>query len=133
MITNPRFVVLYVSDQQQALDFCTKMLGFEVQNDAPYSEDARWIEVRPPGARTYLVLAAADPQVQAMIRERRGPMAHVWFDCDDLDATFADLDAKGVEFPVEPQTAPWDPSGNTRWAQFADPDGNLYGLSQRDG
>lgn len=54
----------------------------------------------------------------------------MWFDCDDLDATFADLKAKGVEFPVEPETVPWDPDSNSRWAQFADPDGNL-GLSEQ--
>lgn len=132
MITNPKFAAMYVSDQQQALDFFTKTLGFELQTDAPYGENARWIEVRPPGAQTYVVLAAADPEVRAVIRERMGPMAHVWFDCDDLDATYTELSAKGVQFPVEPQSAPWDPSGTTRWAQFGDPDGNLYGLSQRD-
>jgi catechol 2,3-dioxygenase-like lactoylglutathione lyase family enzyme len=131
MITNPRFTVLYVGDQQEALDFFTKTLGFEVTTDAPYGEDERWIEVRPPGAQTYLVLSKADPQVQNTIRERLGPMSHVWFECDDLDATFAELTAQGVEFTVEPQVAPWDPSGATRWAQFADPDGNLYGLSRR--
>lgn len=132
MITNPRFAVLYVSDQQKAVDFFTEALGFEVLTDAPYGEDARWIEIRSPGAQTRLVLSGADPDVRAAIRERLGPMSHVWFDCDDLDATFADLNAKGVQFPVEPQAAPWDPTGNSRWAQFADPDGNMYGLSERE-
>lgn len=132
MLTHPRFVALYVSDQQQALDFFTTKLGFELQTDAPYGEDSRWIEVRQPGAQTYLVLAKADPEVRSVTRDRMGSMSPVWFDCDDLDATFANLVGKGVEFPVEPQTAPWDPSGNTRWAQFADPDGNVYGLSRQN-
>lgn len=129
MITNPKFAVLHVADQQRALDFCTGTLGFEVQTDAPYGDGARWIEVRPPGAQTYLVLAAADPELAEQIRQRRGPMSTVWFDADDLDATFAELSAKGVRFPVQPQAAPWDPGGTTRWAQFADPEGNLYGVS----
>lgn len=133
MITNARFAVQYVSDQQDAVEFFTTTLGFELQADAPYGEGSRWIEVRPPGAETYLVLAAADPDVRRVIRERLGPMASVWFDCDDLDATFAALRGRGVPFPVEPQAAPWDPTGDTRWAQFADPDGNLYGLSERGG
>lgn len=131
MLTRPRFVALYVNDQQQALEFFTDTLGFELLTDAPYGEDARWIEVRKPGAQTYLVLSKADPQVQSMIRERLGTMSPVWFDCDDLDATYADLRAKGVQFTVEPQPAPWDPSGNSRWAQFADPEGTLFGLSQQ--
>jgi catechol 2,3-dioxygenase-like lactoylglutathione lyase family enzyme len=130
VITNVRFAVLHVEDQERARDFFASTLGFAVRTDAPYGEDARWIEVGAPGAESYLVLAKADPEVRAVIRERLGPMSHVWFDCDDLDATFADLSAKGVPFPVEPQPAPWNPDGG-RWAQFADPDGNLYGLTQR--
>jgi uncharacterized glyoxalase superfamily protein PhnB len=58
--------------------------------------------------------------------DREG-MSNLWFQSDDIDATYADLSAKGVEFPVPPQQAPWDPS--QRWGQFADPDGHLYGLS----
>lgn len=131
MITNARFAVQYVSDQEEAVGFFTEMLGFELQTDAPYGDGGRWIEVRPPGAETYLVLAAGDPEVSRVVRDRLGSMAGVWFDCDDLDGTFSELAARGVEFPVEPQRAPWDPTGETRWAQFADPDGNLYGLSQR--
>jgi catechol 2,3-dioxygenase-like lactoylglutathione lyase family enzyme len=130
MLTHPRFVAIYVNDQQQALDFFTGTLGFELLLDAPFDQ-GRWIEVRQPGAETYLVLAPADPEVRSVVREHMGPMSHVWFDCDDLDATFEELRAKGVEFPVEPQSAPWDPTGNTRWAQFADPEGNVYGVSEQ--
>lgn len=133
MLTHPRFVALYVKDQQQAVEFFTRTLGFELQTDAPYGEGERWIEVRQPDAQTYLVLAQADPEVYALVRERLGPMSSVWFDCDDVDATYEDLRAKGVDFAVEPQPAPWDPSGNTRWAQFADPEGTLFGLSEQHG
>lgn len=90
----------------------------------------RWLEVRAPGAQTHLVLATVR-EVQQMLKEKLGPMSHVWFDCDDLAATFADLRARGVEFPVEPQPAPWNQSGSTRWAQFADDDGTVYGLTER--
>lgn len=132
MITNPGFVVIWVSDQQRSLDFFTRMLGCEVLQDAPYTEQDRWIEVRWPGAQTRLVLARADAELRAVIRDRVGPMSHVWLECDDLDATHRELRARGVEFPVDPGPAPWDPEG-TRWAQLADPDGNLYGLSARRG
>lgn len=132
MITRPRFAVQFVTDQQQALDFFVDDLGFEVLTDAPYGDDGRWVEVRPPGAETYLVLAHVDDEVHDLLSERLGAMGSVWFDCDDLDGTFADLSSGGVTFTVEPQPAPWDPDG-TRWAQFADPDGTLYGLSEQTG
>lgn len=131
MISNVRFAVIYVEDQQTILDFCVERLGFELLTDAPYDESSRWIEVGIPGAQTYLVIAKGDSRLREVVRERMGDMSHVWFDCDDLDATYADLTAKGVRFAVEPQQAPWDPSGNTRWAQFSDPEGALYGVTER--
>ena len=84
---------------------------------------ARWIEVKAPKSDVYFVLYKAGEDQAGLV----GTASHVWFQCDDLDATYRDLTAKGVEFPEPPQDAPWNPG--TRWAQFADPDGNLYGLS----
>ncbi len=131
MITNPKFVTIYVSDQGQAREFFTETLGCDLLTDAPFGDSGdRWIEVGFPGAQTYLVLAPADPHVRDTIRERLGSMSYVWFSTDDLDRTHAELVEKGVEFPVAPQAAPWDPTGTTRWAQFTDPDGNVYGVSQ---
>jgi catechol 2,3-dioxygenase-like lactoylglutathione lyase family enzyme len=125
MITGARFTTLYVRDQQQALDFWTEKVGFELLTDAPYDNEGvqRWIEVKAPKSDVYFVLYKADEQHEPLI----GTMSHVWFACDDLDTTFKDLTSKGVSFPEEPQDAPWSPG--SRWAQFADPDGNLYGLS----
>lgn len=74
----------------------------------------------------YLVLSLPEEGFDGMI----GTFSNVWFDCDDLDRTYEELSSEGIEFPVPPAEAPWDPS--SRWAQFADPDGTTYGLSQRD-
>lgn len=125
MIAGARFTTLYVRDQQQALDFWTKKVGFELLTDAPYDNEgtARWIEVKAPKSDVYFVLHQASGEHEALV----GKMSHVWFSCDDLDATYNDLTSKGVEFPEPPQDAPWNPG--ERWAQFNDPDGNLYGVS----
>jgi uncharacterized glyoxalase superfamily protein PhnB len=127
VITNARFVSLSIRDQQKALEFFRDLLGFEVLVDQPMGEEQggpRWIEVCPPDGQTHVVLFAPDEQ-----QDRVGGFSNVWFDCDDLDRTYQELSARGVEFPVPPSVADWDPS--SRWAQFKDPDGNLYGLSQR--
>ena len=54
MITKASTVGIYVSDQDQALDFYTNKLGFEKLIDEPMGSDsdARWIEVAPAGAQT---------------------------------------------------------------------------------
>ncbi|GAA5042570.1 catechol 2,3-dioxygenase-like lactoylglutathione lyase family enzyme [Thermocatellispora tengchongensis] len=129
MITNPRLAVLYVKDQSATVDFLTGTLGFELAADVPHAGGRRWVEVRPPGAQTRVVIAAIEPAVLDAVHEQAGRMAHGWFDCDDLDATCADLRAKGVEFTVEPQAAPW--REGARWAQIRGHDGNVYGLTQR--
>ena len=128
MITGTRFASLLCTDQDKALEFWSKKVGFDVQMDVPYEEGStvRWIEVRPPNGTTYIVLSLPEEGQEQMV----GKFSNVWFECDDLDATYEDLKTKGVEFPVPPSVADWDP--NSRWAQFSDPDGNLYGLSPRN-
>jgi catechol 2,3-dioxygenase-like lactoylglutathione lyase family enzyme len=130
MITNPRLAVLYVRDQNRTRDFLTETLGFELVTDVPHGDGGRWVEVRAPGARTCVALAAVEPAVLEALRARAGRMTHGWFDCDDLDETCADLRVRGVTIVVEPQATPWREGG--RWAQIADHDGNLYGLTERD-
>ncbi|MEK8144939.1 VOC family protein [Streptomyces sp. M10(2022)] len=121
--------MLYVSDQSRTLEFLTGTLGFELTADVPYGDDGRWVEVRPPGAQTCVALAAVPSAVVETLRARAGRMTHGWFDCDDLDATCADLRKRGVEIIVEPQVTPW--REGSRWAQIVGHDGNLYGLTER--
>jgi uncharacterized glyoxalase superfamily protein PhnB len=126
MITGIRFATVYVRDQDRALEFWTSAVGGTVQLDTPMTDDPggpRWIEVKLPGD-TYLVLFDVTQGFEGADQEET---SNLWFQSDDLDATYEDLAAKGVEFPVPPQVAPWDPA--QRWAQFRDPDGHLCGLS----
>jgi len=129
MIINPRLAVLYVGDQSRTLEFMTGELGFELSADLPYGDGGRWVEVRPPGAQTHVALAAAGPDLLSALRARAGRMAHGWFDCDDLDATCADLRARGVQITVSPQATAWRDGG--RWAQIRGADGDLHGLTER--
>jgi predicted enzyme related to lactoylglutathione lyase len=49
---------------------------------------------------------------------------HITFTADDLEATAAEMKAKGVEFAQEPEKADWGTA-----AIFKDPDGNQFVLS----
>lgn len=125
-IRRARFVTISVTDQARARDFYTGPLGLELRTDVPMGDDPggpRWVEVGLPDGDTYLVLSAAAPGSPMV-----GTFGPVWFETDDLDATYAELKANGVPFDVEPSVAEWDPT--TRWAQFRDPDDNRFGLSQ---
>jgi catechol 2,3-dioxygenase-like lactoylglutathione lyase family enzyme len=45
VIKSIKFVGVPVSDQQRALDFYTKTLGFRVITDQPFDDKQRWIEL----------------------------------------------------------------------------------------
>jgi catechol 2,3-dioxygenase-like lactoylglutathione lyase family enzyme len=124
MITGVRSVGIYVGDQDRAVEFWTKTLGFELLQDTAMGNDPqapRWIEVAPPDKSVVLVLFTPAGQ-----EDRVGTFSNVLFRVDDLTATYRDLSGQGVHFPEEPRQEFWGP-----WATFADPDGNTYGLGER--
>ncbi len=125
MLSRVRSVGIYVGNQDRAKEFWTQTLGFDVIQDNPMGQGegaARWIEVAPPDRNVILVLYTPDAQ-----QDRIGTFSNVLFECDDVQQTYQELTAKGVEFPDPPRQEFWG-----WWAMFKDPDGNLYGLGPRE-
>ena len=56
-ISHISVVTVHVKDQDEALRFYTEILGFEKRDDAPMSEDMRWLTVAPAGSTTQILLA----------------------------------------------------------------------------
>ena len=121
MIRGIKFASIPVLDQDRALEFYTKSLGFRVLTDQPFDDAQRWIELGLPGQGTSLVLFTPDEH-----RDRIGTYQHVTFYADDVRATSEELKRRGVEFVQEPQSADWGTA-----AVFKDPDGNVFVLSSR--
>jgi catechol 2,3-dioxygenase-like lactoylglutathione lyase family enzyme len=48
-VTRVGRVVVPVSDQDEAIAFYTRVLGFTLVADIPFADGDRWIEVAPPG------------------------------------------------------------------------------------
>lgn len=99
MIKAIKFVAVYVSDQDAALAFYTQKLGFTVITDQPMGPDARWIELRIPGAETAFVVARP-----MMPHQQVGGFTSIAFVADDVRRTYEDLSARGVEFTQPPKT-----------------------------
>lgn len=118
---------LMVEDQERALDFYTRVLGFELKQDFP-AGGYRWITVVAPG-RDDLELSLEPNQnpaakaFQAAMFEQGVPLAS--FESTDLEADYARLSAQGVAFTVPPTT-----SGPVKVAVFSDTVGNLIQLHQ---
>ena len=121
MIKAIKFVSIPVRNQDESLRFYTEKLGFRVHTDQPFGAKQRWIELRIGRAETRFVLFTPPGH-----EERIGTFFNGSFECDDVQATYEELRARGVEFVAPPQRQPWG-----HYAQFKDPDGNQFVLSSR--
>ena len=126
MISGVSMIVVPVDDQERAKEFWVDRLGFELRRDESYG-DERWIEVSPRGQELVLTLRKrADHEGDGNGEVRDGlPRSPLFFDCADIEKTYAELRARGVEFPTPP-----DGRNSTWWATFADPDGTRYALAE---
>jgi catechol 2,3-dioxygenase-like lactoylglutathione lyase family enzyme len=109
MITKLSHTTVWVLDQDEALDFYTQKLGFEVRTDAKM-DDFRWLTVGSPDQPDHeLILLVPGPpmmdeesaeQVKALVAKGHlGPGA---FETDDCKGTHEQLSERGVNFLSEP-------------------------------
>jgi catechol 2,3-dioxygenase-like lactoylglutathione lyase family enzyme len=121
-------VAVVVDDYDGAVEFFVERLGFELVEDAPAvttdGRPKRWVVVRPPGARTGLLLARADGAEQAAVVGRQvAGRVGFFLRVDDVDSEFARLSAAGVEFVSPPRAEAYG-----RVAVFLDVAGNRWDL-----
>ncbi|MDP1847819.1 MAG: VOC family protein [Solirubrobacteraceae bacterium] len=122
---------VWVHDQDEALAFYTQKLGMEVRADVTVPEmgNFRWLTVGPPGQEDISITLMAIPgppvmddqsadQVRALMA--KGFAGAIFLTTDDVQATYEELRARGVEFTEAPEERPYgidsgfrDPSGNT--------------------
>ena len=124
MITGISKVVVPVNDQEDAKEFWTTRVGFELRRDESYG-DERWIKVGPPDGGPLLVLSKRAPDEPRPEMRDQLPHSPVFFSCADIEKTCGELRERGVEFPVSPlqQHFGW-------WSLFEDPEGTRDALGQ---
>ncbi|MCK2242987.1 MULTISPECIES: VOC family protein [unclassified Crossiella] len=126
MITGVNKVVLTVRDCDAAKEFWVDRMGFTVAIDAAYGEDARWLEVMSPDGAVSLVLDGKGTHPIEKSTPAELPHSNVFFTCEDIEQTHAELVERGVNFPEPPSKQPWG-----WWSMFEDQDGTRYALNQR--
>ena len=121
MLKRIKFVGIPVRDQDKALAFWTKTLGLQVATDQPMGNGQRWIELKIPRSETGVVLFTPPGQ-----EDRIGTQWNGSFACDDVQQTYEQLKAAGVEFVKPPEKQPWG-----MYAVAKDPDGNQLVFGSR--
>lgn len=120
MIRGVKFASIPVDDQARAMKFYTEKLGFRVMTDQPFDEKQRWIELGVPGADTRVVLFRFDKGMKP------GDFMNVVFWSENVQKTYEEMSAKGVEFVMPPKSEHWGTS-----AIFKDSEGNQFVLSSK--
>ena len=119
MIRKVKFISIPVRDQDRALAFYVDTLGFTLLTDQPMGPGQRWVEVRPPKGESGVALFTPPGQ-----EDRIGTFTGISLECDDVQKTYEELVAKGVEFAKPPKKESW---GVT--AILKDSEGNQMVLS----
>jgi catechol 2,3-dioxygenase-like lactoylglutathione lyase family enzyme len=121
-------IALVVKDYDEAIDFYTKKLHFELIEDIYQPEqDKRWVVISPPGSQgaTILLARASKPEQVPFIGNQSGGRVFLFLKTDDFWRDYKRMKSIGIKFIREPKE---DVYGMV--AVFEDLYGNLWDLLQ---
>jgi catechol 2,3-dioxygenase-like lactoylglutathione lyase family enzyme len=134
MITKMSHVLIWVKNQQAALEFYRDKLGFEVDTDAMIGENFRWLTMKIPRQPGFEIILM-EPVPGMMLDEEsarqlrslidKGVLGGGVFDADDVYKTYEELKSRGVEFKGPPTAQSWGTA-----TVMKDNSGNWFSLSQ---
>ena len=132
MIDRLSHACVWVLDQDDALDFYTSKLGFELRSDERLNS-FRWLTVGPPEQPDLEILLAhpgppmLDPESAEMVRSlvAKGVLGSGVFATSDCRRAYEELSARGVRFLMEPTERMYGIE-----ATFRDNSGNWFSLTQ---
>jgi len=118
-------VAVVVKDYDEAIQFYTGKLQFDLVEDAVLSETKRWVLVRPKGASecSILLAKATNERQSGSIGNQTGGRVFLFLHTDDFWRDYNEMIKNGISFvrpPVE------EPYGTV--AVFEDPYGNLWDM-----
>lgn len=131
-VANTQF---WVHNQDEALDFYTNTLGWEVRSDVTVEEwSFRWLSVGPvgqPGVGLVLMPVPGPPMLDEADSQKlselvaKGMGGTLFLETDDCERSYRELSARGVKFNDPPTPQPYGID-----TSFRDPSGNNIRLTQ---
>lgn len=119
-------LALVVEDYDEAIEFYTKKLRFDLIEDTRLSETKRWVIVRPKGSEASLLLAkAANDEQASRVGNQSGGRVFLFLHTDDFERDYQNLLSHQIKIIRGPITEPYG-----RVLVFEDLYGNLWDLIQ---
>lgn len=121
-------IAIVVRDYDEAIQYYTTVLNFELIEDTVLSDTKRWVVVQPKGSNNgckLLLAKAASPLQEQSIGNQTGGRVFLFLHTDNVDRDHQDYTSKGVVFVRPPVVEPYG-----KVAVFLDLYGNLWDLIQ---
>ncbi len=142
MITGVHHFSFSVTDINQTIDFCTKVLGMTLQSRGQNKSDTlgtalfgtKWGRQQKQAALELAVLRVGDSTIEFIEYKDPKPepyhkdpsvagSAHLAFRVDNIEGTRKELEKAGVEFHSSINTFMQTPEIEWKWCYFRGPDG----------
>lgn len=118
-------IALVVDDYDDAIEFYTQKLGFQLLEDTQLSDEKRWVMVAPNGAKEccLLLAKAANDRQTAFVGNQTGGRVFLFLFTDDFWRDYEKLKSREIKFIRPPQDFEY---GTV--AVFEDLYGNMWDL-----
>jgi len=118
-------IALVVKDYDEAINFYTQKLDFELIEDTTLNETKRWVVVNPPGSTgcSLLLAKAGDDKQLSYVGNQTGGRVFLFLHTDDFWRDYNKMIERDIHFVREPNEEEY---GTV--AVFEDLYGNLWDL-----
>ena len=116
---------LLVRDYDEAIDWFSRCLGFELAEDIDMGGGKRWVVMEPPGTRgaALLLAQASGPKQEAAIGNQTGGRVFLFLETSNFDRDYQHMLSEGVTFREAPRVEAYG-----KVVVFEDVAGNLWDL-----
>ncbi|HEX6169933.1 MAG TPA: VOC family protein [Chitinophagaceae bacterium] len=118
-------IAIVVNDYDEAIEFYTQKLHFDLIEDTPLTETKRWVRVKPPGQDgcCLLLAKASNEEQQSRVGNQTGGRVFLFLHTDDFERDFQNLLNNQIEIVRQPSKEEY---GTV--AVFKDIYGNLWDM-----
>lgn len=98
-------IALVVENYDDAIEFYTTKLNFQLIEDSDLGAGKRWVQIAPPNSNgTNLLLAqASDDQQKKSVGNQAGGRVFLFLQTNDFWRDYEHMKTQGVEFTEEPR------------------------------